>query len=220
MEQFENMIPSLHLQSADTESNFSQFRMLQGSFLSNLTLDDLESSIYSNVIRIIPVKSEPNQSILKIWPQVSLWPLWRWKFNLFRMLSGSLLSNLTPTGTFWKCYPSWPLTSDDTESSVNSGCYKDHSCQIWAQPKHFEYLTSSWPWPWMTLRVSSILFTMLWSFLSNLSQIHRCTREIPKPAPFLSRHGAQIVGLWVSPVIKITVVRQVRMSPASTAVLA
>ena len=35
---------------------------------------------------------------------------------------------------------------------------------------------------------------------------------------FVSRHEAQIRGLWGFPVIKITVVCQVRMSPASTAV--
>ena len=47
---------------------------------------------------------------------------------------------------------------------------------------------------------------------------HRYTPEIPKPAPSLLRHGAEIWGLWVFPVIKITLVRQVRWSPASTAV--
>ena len=31
---------------------------------------------------------------------------------------------------------------------------------------------------------------------------HRYTRKIPEPAPFLSRHGAQIGGLWVFPVIE------------------
>ena len=47
------------------------------------------------------------------------------------------------------------------------------------------------------------------------------TWKIPEPAPFLSWHGAQIGGLRVfSPLIEITVVRQVCMSPASTAVLA
>ena len=46
---------------------------------------------------------------------------------------------------------------------------------------------------------------------------HRYTPEIQEPAPSLFRHGAQIGGLRVFPVIKITVVRQVRMSPASTA---
>ena len=48
--------------------------------------------------------------------------------------------------------------------------------------------------------------------------IHRYTREIPEPAPFLSRHGAQIGGCQVLPVIKITVVCQICMSPTSTAV--
>ena len=47
---------------------------------------------------------------------------------------------------------------------------------------------------------------------------HRYTREIPEPAPFLSRHGAQIGGVRVFSVIKIIVVRQVHISPASTAV--
>ena len=39
---------------------------------------------------------------------------------------------------------------------------------------------------------------------------------MPEPAPFLSRHGAQIWGLWIFPVIEITVVRRVRMSPTSS----
>ena len=38
---------------------------------------------------------------------------------------------------------------------------------------------------------------------------HRYTREIPEPAPFLSQHGAQIGGLRVFSVIKITMIRQV-----------
>ena len=50
--------------------------------------------------------------------------------------------------------------------------------------------------------------------------MHRYTREIPEPAPSLYRHGAQIGGLRVFPVIKITMVHQVHMSPASTAVWA
>ena len=50
---------------------------------------------------------------------------------------------------------------------------------------------------------------------------HRNTREIPELALFLSRHGAQIVGLlWVFPVFKITVLHQVSMPPVSTAVWA
>ena len=47
----------------------------------------------------------------------------------------------------------------------------------------------------------------------TLMKIHRYTKEIPEPAPFLFHHGAQIWGLRVFPVIKITVVRQVPMSP-------
>ena len=43
---------------------------------------------------------------------------------------------------------------------------------------------------------------------------HRYTREIPEPTPFLSQHGAQIGGLRVFSVIKITVVRQVCVSLA------
>ena len=38
---------------------------------------------------------------------------------------------------------------------------------------------------------------------------YRYTPDIPEPAPSLSRPGAQIVGLWVFLVIKITAVRQV-----------
>ena len=44
------------------------------------------------------------------------------------------------------------------------------------------------------------------------------TRKIPEPAPFLSWHGAQIGGLQIFSVIKVTVVRQVRMSPVCTAI--
>ena len=36
----------------------------------------------------------------------------------------------------------------------------------------------------------------------NLHFIHRYTRKIPEPAPFLFRHGAQSGGLWVFTVIK------------------
>ena len=49
---------------------------------------------------------------------------------------------------------------------------------------------------------------------------HRHTREIPEPAPSWFMHGAQIGGLRVFPIIKITVVRQVRMSPDSSAIWA
>ena len=45
---------------------------------------------------------------------------------------------------------------------------------------------------------------------------HKYTPDIQEP--FLLWHGAQIGGLLVFPVIKITVVLQVRMSPTSTAV--
>ena len=54
-------------------------------------------------------------------------------------------------------------------------------------------------------------------FLSPFTKDHRYTREILEPAPFLSCHGAKIGGLWVFPIIKITIVRLVRMSPPSTA---
>ena len=47
---------------------------------------------------------------------------------------------------------------------------------------------------------------------------HRYTPEIPEPAQSLFWHGAQIGGLQVFPIIKITLVRQVRIIPASTAV--
>ena len=49
---------------------------------------------------------------------------------------------------------------------------------------------------------------------------HRYKREISEPVPFLSQAWAQFGGLWVFPIIKITVVCWVRMSPASTAVWA
>ena len=51
-----------------------------------------------------------------------------------------------------------------------------------------------------------------------LGDDHRYTPEIPEPAPSLSWHGALFGGLRVFPVIKITMVRQVRMLPACTAV--
>ena len=51
-------------------------------------------------------------------------------------------------------------------------------------------------------------------------RVHRYTREIPESAPFSSGHGAHIGSIGVFPVIKITVVRQVRMSPVSSAVWA
>ena len=45
----------------------------------------------------------------------------------------------------------------------------------------------------------------------NCCSLHRYSRETPKPAPFLSRHGAQIGGIRVFPRVIFTVVRQVRM---------
>ena len=55
-------------------------------------------------------------------------------------------------------------------------------------------------------------------FLEELFLIayHRHTREIPEPAPFLSRHGAQIGGIRVFPTIKITVIHQVRSERENT----
>ena len=44
-----------------------------------------------------------------------------------------------------------------------------------------------------------------------LRSVHRYTREIPEPAPFWSRHGARIGGIWVFSCGKITMVRQVHM---------
>ena len=41
--------------------------------------------------------------------------------------------------------------------------------------------------------------------------LHRYTSEIPEPASSLSRHGAQIEGLQVFPIIKIIVIRQMPM---------
>ena len=52
--------------------------------------------------------------------------------------------------------------------------------------------------------------------MQSISKGHRYTRGIPEPAPFLSQH----VALRVFPVIKITAVHKVRMSPASTVVCA
>ena len=51
---------------------------------------------------------------------------------------------------------------------------------------------------------------------------HIYTREIPESAPFLSWHEAQSGGLRrvFSPVLKVTVIRQVRMSPTFTVVWA
>ena len=47
---------------------------------------------------------------------------------------------------------------------------------------------------------------------------HKYIIEIPELAPVLLQHGAQIKGLQVFLVIKITVVCEVHMSPASTVV--
>ena len=68
----------------------------------------------------------------------------------------------------------------------------------------------------------------LGSFLSNFKgpcfysslnpQDHRYTPEIPDPAPFWSRQEAEFGGLQVFPVIRITVVCQVRVLPARTAI--
>ena len=49
---------------------------------------------------------------------------------------------------------------------------------------------------------------------------HRCTREIPEPVSFLSWGMAQIGVFEFFPIIKITVVHQVRISLASTVVWA
>ena len=48
-------------------------------------------------------------------------------------------------------------------------------------------------------------------FRKFLSPVHRYTREIPEPAPFLPRHGAQIGGIQVFPTIKIIVIHQVHI---------
>ena len=48
--------------------------------------------------------------------------------------------------------------------------------------------------------------------IKAICNIHRYTWEIPEPAPFLSWHEAQIGRIWVFPVIKITVVRQVHIT--------
>ena len=55
-----------------------------------------------------------------------------------------------------------------------------------------------------------------WSTL-YVRRSHRCRGGIPDPAPSWSQHGAQFGGLWVFPVIKIIVVRQVRKLIACTA---
>ena len=51
-----------------------------------------------------------------------------------------------------------------------------------------------------------------------ISESHKYTLAIPEPAPSLSRHGAQIGGLQVFPVIKTIVVHHLRMLVACTAV--
>ena len=53
-----------------------------------------------------------------------------------------------------------------------------------------------------------------------LRMYHRYTREIPDPVPSWSQHVAQFGGLWIFPVIKIILVRQVCKLPACTVVWA
>ena len=52
-------------------------------------------------------------------------------------------------------------------------------------------------------------------YTDRLRRYHRYAREIPEPAPFLSKHGAQIGDRQGFPVFKITTVHQVLMSPVS-----
>ena len=62
----------------------------------------------------------------------------------------------------------------------------------------------------------SLVHYCLCRFTHKYLHIHlylRYTGEITEPVPFLSQHGTQIVGLF--PVIKITLVCQAHMSPAS-----
>ena len=55
------------------------------------------------------------------------------------------------------------------------------------------------------LKEHEIMLVLFWKMQqmdTKMLVIHRYTREIPEPVPFLSRHGAQIGGLLVFPVIK------------------
>ena len=54
--------------------------------------------------------------------------------------------------------------------------------------------------------------------LVDMRNVHTYRPEIPEPVPSLSLHGAPFVGIWVSPAIKIIVIRQMCMSPTSAAV--
>ena len=54
------------------------------------------------------------------------------------------------------------------------------------------------------------LFTCVKNWI-NFSGNHRYRPEVPEPVPSLSQHGAQIGGIQVFSVIKITVIRQVHM---------
>ena len=88
-----------------------------------------------------------------------------------------------------------------------------------------EYMHCTWcAWLHLILHMSfvnhSAWYKVTRLFSTDLGIAHRYMWEIQEPAPFFSRHGAQIGGSLGFPVIKITVVRQVRMSPASTAVWA
>ena len=84
-------------------------------------------------------------------PQVSLWLLMvlKVKFNLFRMLLGSFLSNLAQMEHFGNL--SWPLTSDDTES------------KCWTIPVKFDpnlNILKTWPQVDLHLESKFNLFTM------------------------------------------------------------
>ena len=48
--------------------------------------------------------------------------------------------------------------------------------------------------------------------------LHRNRPEIPEPVPSSSQHGAEFGGLWLFPVIKIIMVRQVSVLSECTAV--
>ena len=100
--------------------------------------------------------------------------------------------------------------------------YKCISIQSVNRPPNFWELKYMLGRPCLTCTL--ILLTLGWNILTicslweNMGVCHR--REIPEPAPFLFRRGAQIGVCRFFSIVKITMIHQVRMSPASTAVWA
>ena len=54
----------------------------------------------------------------------------------------------------------------------------------------------------------------------KLTMTHRFTPEIQESVPFSPWRGAPIGGIWIFPMIKITVIHKAHISPASTVVWA